>query len=67
VITDVGESSSGGASDVKAKADALGSLIRAGVEPEDAARESGLTGVDVTGAVPVSLRLPEAEASGLEG
>lgn len=52
---------------MKAKADALGALIRAGVEPEDAAREAGLAGVDFTGAVPVSLRLPQADATILEG
>lgn len=53
--------------EVKAKADALGALIRAGVEPEDAARRVGLDGAKFTGAVPVSLRLPEADASRIEG
>mgnify|MGYP003585359838 CR=1 FL=1 len=52
---------------MKAKADALGSLIRAGVDPDDAARQVGLDGLDFTGAVPVSLRLPQADASSLEG
>lgn len=55
------------AGDVKAKADAMGVLIRAGVAPESAAAQVGLTGVEFTGAVPVSLRLPEADASALEG
>lgn len=52
--------------DLKAKADAMGVLIRAGVEPESAAAQSGLKGVKFTGAVPTSLRLPESDASGLE-
>ena len=49
------------------KADALGTLIRAGVDPDDAARRVGLPGVKFTGAVPVSLRLPENDAATLEG
>lgn len=59
----------GGASpqDIKAKADAMGVLIRAGVEPEDAAAQVGLSGVEFTGAVPTSLRLPETDATRLEG
>lgn len=52
--------------DVKAKADAMGVLIRAGVAPEDAAARVGLPGVRFTGAVPTSLRLPENEAAALE-
>ena len=52
--------------DVKAKADAMGVLIRSGVDAESAARAVGLDGVEFTGAVPVSLRLPETEASELE-
>lgn len=50
----------------KAKADALGALIRAGVDPDDAARRVGLGGLTFTGAMPVSLRLPEHEAEDLE-
>lgn len=50
----------------KAKADALGILIRAGVDPVDAAERVGLTGIKFTGAVPVSLRLPESDATSLE-
>lgn len=50
----------------KAKADALGILIRAGVDPVDAAQRVGLTGIKFTGAVPVSLRLPESDATDLE-
>jgi hypothetical protein len=51
---------------VKAQADAMGVLIRAGVQPDDAAARTGLAGVDFTGAVPTSLRLPESDASSLE-
>lgn len=52
--------------DVKDQADAMGVLIRAGVAPDDAATRTGLDGVRFTGAVPTSLRLPEADASDLE-
>jgi hypothetical protein len=51
---------------VRKKADALGVLIRAGVDAESAAQRVGLTGVEFTGAMPASLRLPEEEAQGLE-
>jgi hypothetical protein len=51
---------------IKAQADALGALVRAGVEPEGAARRVGLEGIEFTGAVPVSLRQPEALAGQLE-
>ncbi len=44
----------------------MGQMIRAGVEPEQAADQVGLD-VDFTGAVPVSLRLPETDARTLEG
>jgi len=60
-----GEQTASGA-EVKAAADAMGVLIRAGVAPESAADQVGLSGLTFTGAVPVSLRLPEAEAQGLE-
>lgn len=53
-------------SDVKVRADALGSLIRAGVEPQSAAAQVGLTGVEFPGAVPVSLRVPKADTGELE-
>ena len=52
---------------MKTKADAMGVLIRAGVAPGSAAARVGLDGVEFTGAVPVSLRLPEADATKLEG
>lgn len=54
------------AADQKAKFDALGVAIRAGVDPDDAARRLGLGGIRFTGAVPVSLRLPNSEAAELE-
>lgn len=54
------------ASDMKAKFDALGSAIRAGVSPESAAEALALTGLVFTGATPVSLRLPESQADQLE-
>ena len=41
---------------IKAKADALGSLIRAGVTSEDAARLVGVEGVDFIDGVPITLR-----------
>lgn len=52
--------------ELKQRMDALGVAVRAGVDPETAARVVGLPGVQFTGAVPVSLRLPEAEATRLE-
>lgn len=51
---------------MKAKFDALGVAIRAGVDPDDAANRLGLSGIAFTGAVPVSLRLPERDTSVLE-
>lgn len=54
------------AADLKAKFDALGVAIRAGVDPADAATRLGLDGIRFTGAVPTSLRLPEDDAAELE-
>lgn len=54
------------AEEMKAKFDALGVAIRAGVDPDTAARMLGLEGVVFTGAVPVSLRMPNADAAKLE-
>lgn len=51
---------------VKTRADAMGVLIRSGVDPVDAARQAGLGGLDFTGATPVSLRLPTSDAEQLE-
>lgn len=52
--------------EVKAKADAMGALIRSGAEPLAAAREVGFTDLTFTGAVPTTLRVPEADAAALE-
>jgi hypothetical protein len=52
---------------IKAKADAMGILIRSGVKPEDAATRVGFNGLGFTGAVPVTLRMPEKDAANLEG
>ncbi len=54
------------AGEMKAKFDALGVAIRAGVEPLSAAALLGLTGLKFTGATPVALRLPESQAANLE-
>jgi hypothetical protein len=51
--------------DVKVAADAMGVLIRSGVDSDSAAEQVGLD-VEFTGAVPVSLRLPENDAADLE-
>lgn len=51
---------------IRDQADALGVLIRAGVDPVDAAQRVGLVGAKFTGAVPTSLRLPEGDANKLE-
>lgn len=52
--------------DVKAAADAMGVLIRSGASAESAAEQVGLSGLQFTGAVPTTLRLPTAEADDLE-
>ena len=54
------------AGEMKAKFEALGVAIRSGVDPENAAQLLNLGGVKFTGAMPVSLRLPEKESIGLE-
>lgn len=51
---------------LKDKAEALGTLIRSGVDPDSAAAAVGLSGLKFTGAVPVTLRPTQAEASALE-
>jgi len=51
---------------IKAKAEALGILVRAGADAESAAESLGIEGIEFTGAVPVSLRQPETEAAKLE-
>lgn len=52
--------------ELKSKFEALGLAIRAGVDPQEAASRLGLDGIGFTGAVPVSLRMPESQAGGLE-
>lgn len=52
--------------EIASAANAMGQLIRAGVDSDDAAARVGLAGLEFTGAMPTSLRLPEREASGLE-
>lgn len=71
IVTDAAASSviTNAGSDFKAKADAIGILVRAGADPEEAAAaaESGdLTGLTFPN-VPVTVRLPEDAAAGLEG
>lgn len=50
----------------KSAFDALGVAVRAGVDPNSALEVLGIPGVKLTGAVPVSLRLPEADTKTLE-
>ncbi len=66
-LTDMlGRQSGPDPADIKAKADAMGVLIRSGATPESAAALVGLAGMEFTGAVPTSLRLPESDAAELE-
>ena len=51
---------------LKAKFEALGIAVRAGVDPQDAANRLGLQGVKFTGGIPVALRMPEQDAAKLE-
>ncbi len=51
---------------MKSSFDALGVAIRAGVDPQSAAQILGLRDVRFTGAVPVSLRMPQGDADDLE-
>lgn len=51
---------------VKEKAEALGTLVRAGADPEEAAAKVGLDGLTFPN-VPVTVRLPEQAAAKLEG
>ncbi|PPI08225.1 phage portal protein [Rathayibacter sp. AY1B8] len=66
---DAGDAAGGSApdaADLKAKFDALGVAIRAGVDPAAAAARIGLEGIPFTGAVPASLRMPASDAGDLE-
>ena len=49
------------------RANALGQLIRSGADPESAAARTGWTGLEFTGAIPVTLRPTEDVAVTLEG
>lgn len=50
---------------VLAKANALGALVRAGGDQDEAARKVGLGGMSFPN-VPTTVRIPEADAAGLE-
>jgi len=52
--------------EIRAMADAMGVLIRAGASPESAAARVGLSGLTFTGAIPTSLRPPADQATQLE-
>lgn len=52
---------------LKAKFEALGMAVRAGVDPADAASRLGLSGVKFTGGIPVSLRMPGEGTGGDAG
>lgn len=49
-----------------AKFEALGVAVRAGVKSESAAKFLGLEGLEFSGAVPTTLRMPEEQAAKLE-
>jgi hypothetical protein len=51
---------------LQARFTALGVAIRAGVDPTSAATSVGLSGLSFTGAIPTSLRVPQADAQALE-
>lgn len=51
---------------MKARVDALGGLVRAGVDQGQAAERVGLPGLSFPN-LPVTIRVPEADAAGLEG
>lgn len=52
--------------DARTALDALGVGVRAGADPDEVAEVVGLGGIKMTGATPVSLRLPQAEANQME-
>lgn len=56
-----GKSADVGTNGMKAKFDALGVAVRAGVYPANAASLIGLDGVRFTGLQPVSLKNPDSE------
>lgn len=52
--------------ELKTRADIFGALFRSGVTPDSAARTAGLSDLEFTGAVPITLRQPEVKAAALE-
>lgn len=52
------------ASTLKVQFEALGMAVRAGVDPEDAAKRVGLDGIKLTGLVPASLKRSDDEGAG---
>lgn len=54
------------AADTKAKADAMGVLVRAGVDQAAAAELVGFAGIKLSGGIPTSLRPAASDAAGLE-
>jgi hypothetical protein len=54
------------ASQILASANALGVLIRAGVDQEEAAQRVGLDGLSFPN-LPTTIRVPESETRGIEG
>ena len=56
---------SSGATEIKAKADAFGALVRSGADPDSAATLANLDGLKST-RIPTTVRPAEAEASGFE-
>ncbi|MFN3600516.1 MAG: phage portal protein [Dietzia sp.] len=61
-----GQSTTEDAQEIKARFDAMGVAIRSGVDSAVAAERVGLSGLQFTGAVPVTLRMPEQDAAKLE-
>ncbi len=66
VVADAADAAQQDAATLAKKFEAVGQAVRAGFDPNDAARALGLDGIKHTGALPVSLRLPEDEANQLE-
>lgn len=60
---DDGEPEAEDAESIKKKAEALGMLVRAGVESGDAATRVGLKGAKFTGLLPTSLKEPGSDAA----
>jgi hypothetical protein len=54
------------AGETKAKADAMGVLVRAGVDQAASATLVGFDGIKLSGGIPTSLRPAASDAAGLE-